>query len=58
MIGEVGLGGEVRSVGNIDKRIREAEKIGFEKVILPKSNFNGLKSKSIKIVFVIYKDTK
>ncbi|HED38105.1 MAG TPA: DNA repair protein RadA, partial [Ignavibacteria bacterium] len=52
VIGEVGLGGEVRSVGNIDKRIREAEKLGFEKVILPKSNFNGLKSKSIKLVGV------
>ncbi|MCH8170238.1 MAG: DNA repair protein RadA [Bacteroidetes bacterium] len=52
VIGEVGLGGEVRSVGNIDKRIREAEKLGFEKVILPKSNLNGLKSKSIKIVGV------
>ncbi|MCH8941136.1 MAG: DNA repair protein RadA [Bacteroidetes bacterium] len=52
VIGEVGLGGEVRSVSNIDKRIREAEKLGFEKVILPKSNLNGLKSKSIKIVGV------
>ncbi len=52
VIGEVGLGGEVRSVGNIDKRIREAEKLGFEKVILPKSNLNGLKSKSIKLVGV------
>ena len=52
VIGEVGLGGEVRSVGNIDKRIREAEKLGFEKVILPKSNLNGLKSKTIKLVGV------
>jgi len=50
VIGEVGLGGEVRSVGNIDKRIREAEKLGFEKVILPKSNLNGLKSKTIKLI--------
>ena len=31
LIGEVGLGGEVRSVGHIEKRIQEAEKLGFQK---------------------------
>jgi DNA repair protein RadA/Sms len=38
VIGEVGLGGEVRSVGNIEKRIQEAEKLGFKKIILPRDN--------------------
>jgi len=51
LIGEVGLGGEVRSVGHIEKRIQEAEKLGFEKVIIPHNNAKGLKvsSSSIKI---------
>ncbi len=33
--GEIGLGGEIRSVGQIDKRIAEAEKLGFKRFILP-----------------------
>ena len=43
LIGEVGLGGEVRSVGNIEKRIQEAKKLGFKEVIIPHSNLKGLK---------------
>jgi DNA repair protein RadA/Sms len=36
--GEVGLAGEVRAVGQIDIRVREAERLGFRRFILPKSN--------------------
>lgn len=36
ILGEVGLTGEVRSVGQLEKRLIEAEKLGFKKVILPK----------------------
>jgi DNA repair protein RadA/Sms len=46
VIGEVGLGGEIRSVGQIEKRIQEAEKLGFKSVIIPVSNSRGLKSKN------------
>lgn len=42
-IGEVGLTGEVRSVNQIEKRIKEAEKLGFKKCIIPKSNKKLLK---------------
>ncbi|MFC1647707.1 DNA repair protein RadA [Patescibacteria group bacterium] len=35
-IGEVGLSGEIRSVAQIDKRVKEAKKLGFKKVITPK----------------------
>ncbi|HQC51072.1 MAG: hypothetical protein BWY40_00602 [bacterium ADurb.Bin270] len=42
VIGEVGLAGEVRAVMGIDSRIREAEKMGFRRAIVPRSN---LKSK-------------
>lgn len=34
-IGEVGLSGEIRSVSQIEKRIREAKKLGFKKIITP-----------------------
>src|SRR5688572_8246961 len=36
--GEVGLSGEIRAVNRIDQRISEAEKLGFEKIILSKYN--------------------
>lgn len=43
VIGEVGLTGEVRSINLIEKRIREAEKLGFKKCIIPESNKKLLK---------------
>ncbi len=46
VVGEVGLGGEVRSVGHIEKRIQESEKLGFQRIVIPKSNLKGLKNKS------------
>ncbi len=35
VIGEVGLTGEVRAVNLIDKRLKEAEKLGFKTCIIP-----------------------
>lgn len=53
VIGEVGLTGEVRTVNFIDKRIKEAEKMGFKKCIIPENNKKLLKSKyNIEIVGV------
>lgn len=40
--GEVGLSGEIRAVNRIEQRIAEAEKLGFEKIILSKYNQKGL----------------
>lgn len=37
-VGEVGLSADVRSVSYADLRIKEAEKLGFKRCILPKSN--------------------
>ncbi len=45
IVGEIGLSGEIRSVNNIEKRIMEAQKLGFKKVIIPKQN-KKLKSQS------------
>lgn len=52
MCGEIGLSGEVRPVSRIDQRIKEAEKLGFEKIILSKYN-KGIKQKDYKIELVL-----
>ncbi|MBQ9625447.1 MAG: DNA repair protein RadA [Clostridia bacterium] len=41
-IGEVGLSGEIRFVGNIGKRINECRKMGFERIFVPKSALKGI----------------
>ena len=41
-IGEVGLGGEVRNVTNLEQRLREAERIGFERAVIPKHSLPHL----------------
>ena len=41
MAGEVGLSGEVRPVSRIEQRIAEAEKLGFQHIIIPKYNYHG-----------------
>ena len=38
IIGEISLSGEIRNVSNLEKRIYEAQKLGFKKAIIPKSN--------------------
>ena len=45
IMGEVGLTGEVRRINLIEKRIKEAEKLGFKKCIIPESNKKSLKEK-------------
>lgn len=48
---EVGLSGEVRPVNRIDQRISEAEKLGFDKIIVSKEN-KGINQKNFKIEIV------
>ena len=52
MAGEVGLSGEVRPVARIEQRISEAEKLGFQHIIIPKYNLSGLNRKKYKIELV------
>jgi len=40
--GEIGLGGELRSVSHASQRIREAERTGFKKVIIPRHNASSI----------------
>ena len=49
MAGEVGLSGEVRPVSRIEQRIAEAEKLGFQHIIIPKYNNHGFDHKKYKI---------
>lgn len=52
IVGEVGLSGEIRAVGQIDSRIKEAENMGFEKIIVPKGNLPLKNKPNIKVVGV------
>ena len=49
---EIGLSGEVRPVNRIEQRIYEAEKLGFEKIILSKYN-KGIDQKNFKIELLL-----
>ena len=46
MIGEIGLGGEIRPVPQIERRIGEAEKLGFKEMVVPKANMKSIKKKN------------
>lgn len=46
ILGEVGLGGEIRNVGKLEQRLLEAEKLGFTRAIIPNAE---VKVKKIKI---------
>ena len=50
--GEVGLSGEIRAVNRIEQRIAEAEKLGFEKILVSKYNQKGLAKKAFNIDIV------
>ena len=54
VFGEVGLSGEVRGVSHVEQRLKEAEKLGFKKCILPRINVERIKSrgKSLSLVGV------
>ena len=55
VVGEVGLLGEIRYVDNIERRLKEAFKLGFKKAIIPKVNsstFDKIKSIGLEIIQV------
>ena len=52
--GEVGLSGEIRAVTKIDQRIAEAEKLGFEKIIVSKYNQSLRQNKNTNIEVVAF----
>ncbi len=48
VFGEVGLGGEIRSVQSADRRIAEAKKLGFKQAIAPKGTVRNLFIKDVR----------
>lgn len=38
IVGEIGLSGDIRAVNHIEKRVTEAQKLGFKRIIIPESN--------------------
>ncbi|MBU0650330.1 DNA repair protein RadA [bacterium] len=52
VLGEVGLGGEVRAVSHIDQRVTEASRLGFTRCILPQKNLKNLSKKEEKMDLV------
>lgn len=52
IVGEIGLSGEIRGVSHIEKRITEAQKLGFKRIIIPKSNEIQTKIDGIEIIKV------
>lgn len=47
--GEVGLAGEVRAVGHMDRRISEAARLGFQRIIVPQGNLDRLEKRKFGI---------
>ena len=52
IVGEIGLSGDIRAVNHIDKRINEAQKLGFKRVIIPESNDISEDVKGIQVLKV------
>ena len=52
--GEVGLSGEIRPVYRVEQRIAEAEKLGFERILVSRANQKNLKNvaKKIELVYI------
>ena len=58
--GEIGLSGEIRAVNRVDQRISEAEKLGFESIVISKYNrksepHKGIKTISVALVEEVYR---
>lgn len=51
--GEIGLAGEIRTVNNCDQRIRECERLGFKKCIIPRQNAKKLQMGDFKTIEII-----
>ncbi|MBI1307546.1 MAG: DNA repair protein RadA [Bacteroidetes bacterium] len=48
-VGEIGLSGEVRAVNRIEQRIAEAQKLGFEEMVVSKANLKNPISSNMKL---------
>ena len=53
VFGEIGLAGEIRTVNNCEQRIKESERLGFKRCIIPRQNIKGLSKASFTDIEVI-----
>lgn len=58
MCGEVGLSGEIRPINRIEQRILEAEKLGFQRIIIPQNNLKGFDAKKLRIEIIPVRKTE
>jgi DNA repair protein RadA/Sms len=52
VVGEVGLGGEIRSIPRIDSRLKEAINMGFTRCVIPKRNLKGIDEDIRKKIYI------
>ena len=52
VMGEVGLGGEIRSINQIEGRLKESAHLGFKKALIPKGNVSGIVNQKIDIELI------
>lgn len=50
VFGEIGLGGEIRMVSHVESRIKEASKLGFERILMPFSKKKVINNTSLKLL--------
>ena len=53
VFGEIGLAGEIRSVNNCEQRIKESERLGFKRCIIPRQNMKKLNKASFTDIEII-----
>ena len=53
VFGEIGLAGEIRMVNNCEQRIKESERLGFKRCIIPRQNMKKLNKASFTDIEVI-----
>lgn len=57
IVGEVGLGGEIRSVPRIEGRIKEVVHMGFRRCVIPKRNLKGIPKETAHKIEIVGVDT-
>ena len=51
--GEIGLAGEIRSVSHCEQRIKEAKRLGFKRVIIPKDNLRSVSKETMRDIEIV-----
>ena len=52
VVGEIGLAGEIRSVSQAQRRVNEAVRLGFDRIILPFHNLKGVQCEDAELIGV------